>query len=93
MRVALVLAAVMITLTAEAGMFGSTISLHFWLGLLMLGLAAGAFSMPRCHDTFALSVVGLGLNILLVGLVAHAMFSGSQETIGALLVTGLWAAG
>lgn len=92
MRVALVLAAVMITLTSVAGLFGSTIAPHFWLGLLMLGSAAGAFSRPQFHDTFALSVMGLGLNILLVGLIAQAMISDLNWGIGGLLVTGLAAA-
>ena len=93
MRVALVLAAAMITTTAVAGLFARPPSAHFWLGLLVLVLAAGAFAMPRFHDTFALSVVGLGLNILLVGLVAHTLFSGSKDVIVALLFTGLAAAG
>ena len=48
-------------------------TLQFWLGLLMLGVAALVFTRGRFHDLFVLSVLGLALNCLLVGLLVDIL--------------------
>ena len=93
MRVALVLSTATITLTAISGLFEPDITAHFWLGLLILALAAAAFAQPRYHDTFALSVAGLGLNALLVVLIARVCMDLKVNLLLGLLLTGLSAAG
>jgi hypothetical protein len=62
--------------------------------LPLLCLAAGLLSKPRHFDVFALSVAGLGINVLLVFGLGHWLFRGSSsDWLVNLLVLGLFAAG
>lgn len=94
LRTALLLGVASVALTALGALFQSDTAPQYWLGLLLLGGAAAALSQPRLYDIFGLSAVGLGLNMLLVGGLAHALLGASgSDIIGALLLLGLFAAG
>jgi uncharacterized membrane protein len=94
LRLSLLLTTLIVSLTALGGLFSSAVAPHYWLGLVMLGAASIAFASPRLFDIFALSVVGLGLNALLVGGFARMLFSGnSSGTVMPLFLLGLTAAG
>ena len=94
LRTALTLTTIMITVTALAGLFSREIAAHFWLGLVMLGAAAGALASPRLFEIYGLSAVGLGLNALIVAGLAHVLFQDSRgDNMGAFLMLGLAAAG
>ena len=93
LRTAATLAVVMITATALGGLFMRSISTHYTLGLVLLGVAAIAFSQRRSFDVFALSAIALGLNTLLVAGLARLLFDGrGGDPIGPLLLIGLVAA-
>jgi uncharacterized membrane protein len=94
LRTALASSAVIITLTALGGLFAQQVAPQYWLALALLGGAAVALSRPAMVEIFGLSVIGLGLNILLVAGLGRALFSaGRVELIGALLFLGAVAAG
>jgi uncharacterized membrane protein len=96
LRTAALLAVASVTLTALGALFGDDVAPQYWLALGLMALAAAALSQPRLHELFALSALGLGLNVLLVGGLAHALFeggNGSGNWIGSLLLLGLAAAG
>ena len=85
----------MVSASALGGLFDSTVSPIYGLGLLVLGVAAGLLVSPRSFDVFALSAVALGLDTVLVAGLAQLMFGsgGAGDTIGRLLLIGLFAAG
>lgn len=95
LRTAVTLAVVMVAGSALGGLFEDKGMPLYGLGVLLLGLAAGAFSRPRIFDVFSLSAVVLGLNTLLVAGLARLLFEGhgGGEPVGPLLFTGLAAAG
>jgi uncharacterized membrane protein len=93
-RTAVTLAVVMVSLTAVAGLFHRTVAPQYMLGLLLFGLAAAALAQRRFFEVYALSAVLLGINTLLVGGVVRWLFDAQRgDPIGALLLTGLLAAG
>lgn len=93
LRTALLLGAAGVALTALGALFDRYIAPQYWLALLLLGGAAVALGRPRWYDIFGLSALALGLNVLLVGGLAHALFAGKgSDVIGALLLLGLFAA-
>jgi uncharacterized membrane protein len=93
LRTAVTLTVVMVTTTALFGLFASTVTSHYWLGVLLLALAA-ALLASSFFDIYALSAVALGLNTLVVAGMARALFNGrSGDAIGTLLLIGLLAAG
>ena len=84
----------MITATALGGLFSHSIAMHYALGLVLLAVAAIAFTARRSFDVFCLSAVALGLNTLLVAGLARLLFDNSRrDPIGPLLLIGLVAAG
>ena len=95
LRTGATLAVVMVSASALGGLFHTTVLPHYALGLLVLGVAAGLLVSPTAFDVFALSAVALGLDTLLVAGLARLVFdSGSSgDTIGRLLIIGLFAAG
>ncbi|NHZ66976.1 DUF2157 domain-containing protein [Massilia sp. CCM 8694] len=94
MRVAVTLAVISVALVGIAGLMSSEISGQFWLALFMLTIAAAAFISPRLFDIFSLSGIGLALNILLIGLLAHMVnLDSTRWSIPMLLFLGLAAAG
>lgn len=93
MRVSLILASMLVTITAGMGLMGEQVAPQYTLGLLMLGVAGVLFSLQRYFDTFALSSVGLGLNILLVCGLANWLVRGTKgDAVAEFLVIGLAAA-
>jgi uncharacterized membrane protein len=93
LRVLVTLTVVMISCTALVGLFESPVSAHYWIGLIVLALAATLFA-TRLFDVYALSAIALGLNALLVGGAARALFHAHYgSNVGILLMLGLLAAG
>jgi uncharacterized membrane protein len=94
LRTALTLTTIMITLTALGGLFREPVAAHYWLGLVMLMVAAGALALPRLYELYGLSAASLGLNTLIVAGLARALFDNSHgDGTGPLLLLGLVAAG
>ena len=94
LRTALALTALLVTGFALQALFASSILPAYPLGMMILGAAAIAFCSARHHDTFALSVIGLGVNVLLVAGLTRLLFDGHRgETLLPLLILGLAAAG
>lgn len=85
----------MVSASALGGLFDSTVSPIYGLGLLVLGVAAGLLVSPRSFDVFALSAVALGLDTLLVAGLARLLYYtvDGVDPIGRLLLIGLFAAG
>lgn len=94
MRLALTQLAMLVTMAAVYALFQSgTPSPSYWLGMLLLAGAGAAFSTRALHDTFALSVFGLGLNVTLVGGLARMLFEGNDSSsVPELLLLGIVAA-
>ncbi|MFM2058317.1 MAG: hypothetical protein RLY71_2702 [Pseudomonadota bacterium] len=94
MRLAATLAVMLVSSTALFGLFSEHVAAPYWLGLLLLAVAAGWFSLPQGFDVFALSAVALGLDTLLVAGLARGLFEGLHgPEAGVLLLIGLAAAG
>ncbi len=93
LRTALSLAVVAVTITALGGLVHHAVAPQFWLGLLVLVVAALGLCLPRLFDLFGLSALALGINALLVAAVARWLFESSGgDAIGRLLALGLLAA-
>lgn len=94
MRVCLVLAVLGATTIGIEAVLDNAIDAQYWLAAILLGLAAAAYMSRRLFDLFALSVIALASNVLLVGLFAHVLHSifGSWSE-AQLLMIGLAAAG
>jgi len=94
MRTALTLGTITVMLTALGALFDHVVpSPHFWLALALMSGAAFAFCTPRLHDTFALSAIGLSLNVLLLGAMVRWLFDLNKgELILDLLIIGIIAA-
>jgi hypothetical protein len=93
LRTALTLTTLMIMVTALGGLFHHQIAVHYWAGLAMLIVSAGALASPWFFDVYGLSAASLGLNTLLVGGMAHALINGAGGgTAGSLLILGVAAA-
>lgn len=93
LRTAVTLTVVMVTVTALFGLFGREVSSHYWLGMLLLAIAA-ALLASSFFDIYGLSAVALGLDTLVVCGIARALFKdGGGDAIGSLLLLGLIAAG
>ena len=94
-RTAVTLAVTAITTTALGGLFHHTVLPHFYLGLLVLAVAAALLCTPRTFDVFALSALALGLNTLLVCGLMRWMGDNSWhgDWLGRLMLIGLFAAG
>jgi uncharacterized membrane protein len=94
LHTAVTLAVAMLTLTALGGLFQIPVAPHYWLALALLGGTALTLSLPRAFDVFALSVVALGMDALLVvGLGRWLFDSGGGDTIGRLFTLGIVASG
>ena len=92
LRTSITLAAIVVMITALGAL--DDLSIHYWLALALLAGAAFAFSRPPLFDIFAMSVIGLVLNVLLVCLLARLVLrNGDGESIPGLLLVGLSAAG
>ena len=95
MRTAVTLATAMITTTALAALFASHMALLYGLGVCLLAGAALALASRRLFEIFALSAVGLGLNVLLIFGAGKVLLQDSpgDNWLGAMLLLGLSAAG
>ncbi|CUI07210.1 DUF2157 domain-containing protein [Massilia sp. P8910] len=94
MRVSVALAVISVALIGIAGLANSEVSAQYWLALLTLAATAAAFSPHRLFDMFSLCSIGLALNVLLIGLLAHFLLADHGNwSIPRLLVLGLVAAG
>ncbi|UUZ51763.1 DUF4401 domain-containing protein [Massilia sp. B-10] len=77
MRTALVFAAMLIAFIGLDYLFDRDGSdLLYFIALATLGGAMAAFCSPRLHDIFALSAIGLSLNVMLVGLLVNLLLDG-----------------
>lgn len=95
LRTALTLTITGISATALGGLFGSTVTLPYPLGLLVLAAMVAALALRDAFDVYGLSAAALGLNVLLIAGLARLLFHhhGGGEPIGQLLLLGLVAAG
>lgn len=94
MRVAVTLTTFIITWSGLFSLFDRTVAPQFVMGLAVLAAAAAALCTPRFHDTFALSAIGLALNVLLVGGLARLLLDkNSGDPIIETMFIGLVAAG
>lgn len=79
MRTALVFAAMLIAFIGLDYLFDRDGSdLLYFIALATLGGAMAAFCSPRLHDIFALSAVGLSLNVMLVSLLVNLLLNGPR---------------
>ena len=95
MRTAVTLTTIMITTTALAALFDSDTGLLYGLGLCLLAGAGLALASRQLFDIFGLSALSLGLNVLVVFGLGHALIEKAvgDDWVGALLLLGLVAAG
>lgn len=94
LRTAVTLAVVALTFTAIGALLHKSVAPHYVLALLLLAVAAFAFSRPANFEVFALSAVAMGLNTLLVGGLVRLLFENHRgDPIGELMMVGLAAAG
>ncbi|HEY0062585.1 MAG TPA: DUF2157 domain-containing protein [Telluria sp.] len=94
MRTALTCTATLLTVTALDFLFDDFSNLlPYALALAIFGAAAFAFCTRTLHDTFALSALGLGLNVMLVALLVKILFKDRKlDEIVALAIVGAAAA-
>jgi uncharacterized membrane protein len=91
MRASLTFAIIVIGITAMMALFQREIAPHYYIGLCLLSAFALAFATKRLFDVFVLSVIGIALNGLIVGGVAHALFADKKEdAVGALFLMGIF---
>ncbi len=95
LRTAVTLAIIMITFGALIASLGKLGTLQFWLGLMVIAIAAAVFALPETFDIYGLSAAALSLNTLLVFAIGHVLFKGlrGSDSFFAMLLTGLIAAG
>lgn len=94
MRVAVTLSTFIITWSGLFALLGESVAPQFVLGLSILCAAAMALCSARFHDTFALSAIGLALNVMLVGGLARLLFGGTgSDAVGKTMLIGMIAAG
>ncbi|MDQ1925126.1 DUF2157 domain-containing protein [Massilia pseudoviolaceinigra] len=94
MRVSVALAVISVALIGIAGLTNSKVTAQYWLALTVLAITAAALSSQRLFDMFSLCGIGLALNVLLIGLLAHFLLADhARWSIPELLLLGLAAAG
>lgn len=95
LRTTVTLAAVMITTTALTALFQRDALTLYWLGLLLLMVAAGGLASQQLFEIYGLSAISLGLNFLLICGLARLLFHNNHgnDWIGSMLFLGLAAAG
>lgn len=93
-RSAVTLACAMVSFTAIGALFHRPIAAHYGLALLLFVLAAALLAQRRWFDVYGLSAVLLCIDTLLVAGLVRALFDHrGGDLVGALLLTGLVAAG
>jgi uncharacterized membrane protein len=94
MRVAVTLAACFIGWSGLFALLDRSVAPQFALGLALLVAAGAALCTARLHDTFALSAIGLTVNVLLVGgMVRWLLDDARGDPIAQTMLIGLVAAG
>ncbi len=93
LRLCLVVTTAIVTFNSLENIMAHMAPGRYFLGLVVLGGAAVAFTLPRLHDTFALSAIGLGLNVLVIGGLSRILFWENNGEILSFLLIGLIAAG
>jgi uncharacterized membrane protein len=95
LRTAVTLATIMITTTALGALFQNNAFALYGLGLVLLLAAATGLATAVAFEIYALSAVGLGLNVLLIFGLARLLFhnNDSGDWVGAMFFLGLAAAG
>lgn len=91
LRLALTLAVFMVGTTAVGALFDQ-LGAQFWLGLFLLTGATVFFAQPRMADVYALSILGLALNVLVTGLLVYAFIDMKMNLIVGTVMIGLVAA-
>ncbi|HPA01038.1 MAG TPA: DUF2157 domain-containing protein [Chiayiivirga sp.] len=93
-RIAVLLAALLVTSSALTGLFASQPAATYPLGLLLLAAGAGLLSRRRLFDLAALSLLALAIDTLLVCGFGRFLMEGIDgKPIAAMLVLGLIATG
>jgi uncharacterized membrane protein len=91
-RVAMTLSAVVVTELGITGMFDG-LSPQFWFALALAVATGFAMASPSRFDVYAVSIVGLAVNILLNAAMASLLFAHVGGDIGKLMLWALAAAG
>jgi len=87
------LAVFMISTLAIEGLFGSTVSVHYGMGIALLVAFAALLAMRKYFDIYLLSAIGLALDTLLIAGLTVQMFRQNAGFSAMVLVIGLVAAG
>jgi len=84
----------MIGLTAIAGLVGDRALAHYFCGLAVFAVAAVLLAREESFEIFGLSAVALGIDTLVVGGLAYALFHGasSSDAFARLMLLALVAA-
>lgn len=90
LRSAVTLTTLMISLTGLVDLFDRGADIMFPLALALAAAAAFLLAQPKLFDVFALSAVGLSVDVLLIGLLAKLLVDHGE--IAGLLMVGLSAA-
>lgn len=90
MRTSLTFATIVIGITALMALFQPEVAPHYWIGLCLLTAFALAFATRRMFDVFVLSAIGMALNGLVIGGIAHVLFKDkSGDAVGSLFLIGI----
>lgn len=92
LRTSLTQMLIMITSTALTALFRSDVAPQYWCGLLVLFATGASFIRQHPRDSFALSELGLGMNILLAGGLGRLLLSGEADFLWKLFLWGIGAA-
>lgn len=92
LRTSLTLTVMMITSAALVALFQNDGAQLYLFGLLMLCATGAPFVRQHSRDSFALSEVALGMNVLLAGGLGRFLLSGTGDFLGQLLVWAIGAA-
>lgn len=91
-RAAVLLTVGHVSFAALNALFSSQVGSHYGIGVLVLGAAAGLFASAVFFDVFALSVVVLAIDVLLIAGAGRYLLDTRHGEVGTFLVLGLFSA-
>ena len=91
-RAAVLLTVAHVSFTALTALFSSQLGSHYGVGLLVLLASAGLFASAVYFDVFALSVVILAVDVLLIAGAGRYLLDTMHGEVGTFLMLGLFSA-